>query len=206
MSDADIQQTTSPEDRLFAARSERPLRFLGLLTLLALTIGLLSLLSYSLAAPELMRSNNPALGAWWEAHQFDFMVGGATGLGLLLGIHLTGSLVAGNGQRSRAERIALLLALIAFAPLLQACAEAARLGFNGRGAAVASWLVSREGYAFGQQVDKVMIAGIYFLKNAGFALLAGLGLTALSSAVAVALEPDDAQPGKSATSPGSDHV
>jgi hypothetical protein len=74
------------------------------------------------------------------------------------------------------------------APLLHVCAEAARSGWNARGPSLASWLISHEGYASGIQIDKVMIAGVYFLKTAGFALLAGLGLTAIASAAVVTRE------------------
>jgi len=144
--------------------------------------------SYSLTASELMRSDNPALAAWWEAHQFHFMEAGATAFGVLLGIRIAGSFVTGRDQRSRAGWVALVFAIIAFAPLIHVCAAAARLGWNGSGASVASWLISREGYETGRQIDKIMIAGVYFLKTAGFALLAGLGLMAIACVAAIVLQ------------------
>jgi hypothetical protein len=202
MSDTDVPQIIGSTDvRGKAAVGEvranaRPLRFLGWLTFLVLAVGLISLLSYSLTASELMRSDNPALAAWWEAHQFHFMEGGATAFGLLLGIRIVGAFVAGPDQRSRAGLAALVLAIIAFAPLIHVCAMAARLGWNGRGASFASWLISHEGYEIGRQIDKVMIAGVYFLKTAGFALLAGLGLMAIACVAAVALEPANTETGK----------
>jgi len=164
------------------------LRFLGWLILLAFAVGLVSLLSYSLTASELMRSDNPAFAAWWEAHQFYFMEGGATALGLLLAIRIGGSLVAGPDRRSRAGLAAVVLAVIAFAPLIHVCAVVARLGWSGRGSSFASWIISREGYDTGRQVDKIMIAGVYFSKTAGFALLAGLGLMAIACVTVIALE------------------
>jgi hypothetical protein len=194
MSDKEVPQIIGSAD---ARRTEaggeipataRPLRFLGSLTFVVLAVGLISLLSYSLTASDLIRSDNPALAAWWEAHQFYFMEGGATAFGLLLGIRITGSLVARPDQRYRAGWAALVFAIVAFAPLIHVCAAAARLGWNGRGASFASWLISREGYEPGRQIDKVMIAGVYFLKTAGYALLTGLGLMAIAYAAVVALE------------------
>jgi hypothetical protein len=189
MGDTDVPQIIGSTDarRTEAAGKARPMRLLGWLTILVLAVGLISLLSYSLTAPELMRADNPALAAWWEAHQFHFMEGGATAFGLLLGIRIAGGFVAGPGERSRAGLAALVFAILAFAPLIHVCALAARLGWNGRGASFASWLISREGYETGRQIDKVMIAGVYFLKTAGFALLAGLGLMAIACVAAVAL-------------------
>jgi hypothetical protein len=168
--------------------SARPLRFLGWLTLLVFTVGLLSLLSYSLAGSELIRSENPAFAAWWHAYQFYFMEGAATALGMLLGIRTLSSAMGGTHQRSHAGLAALVFAIIAFAPLIHVCAAAARLGWNGRGVSFASWIISHEGYERGRQIDKVVIAGVYFLKTAGFALLAGLGLMAIACVAVLALE------------------
>ena len=194
MSDANVSQTIGNTDTSRIASDgevhdvARPLRFLGWLAFLVLAIGLISLLSYSLAGPELMRSYNPELAAWWDAHQFHFMVGGATAFGLLLGIRIAGGFVAGPDQRSHAGLMAFVLAIIAFAPLIHVCATVGHLGWNGPGASFANWITSREGYEAGRQIDKVMIAGVYFLKTAGFALLAGLGLMAIACVGAVAWE------------------
>ena len=171
-----------------AGAAARPSRSLGSLTFLVLVVGLISLVSYSLSGSELMRSDNPTLAAWWEAHQFYFMEGGATAFGILLGIRIASSFVAGPDQRSRARLAALVLALIAFAPLIHVCATAARSGWNGGGAPLASWIISREGYETGRQIDKVAIAGVYFLKTVSFALLNGFGLMALAYVSVVALE------------------
>ncbi len=194
MSNANVSQAIGNTDAPRIASdgevraTARPLRFLGWLTFLVLAIGLISLLSYSLTGSELMRSDNPELAAWWEAHQFHFMAGGTTAFGLLLGIRIAGGFVAGPNQRSRAGLMALVFAVIAFAPLIHVCTAVGRLGWNGLGASFASWIISREGYETGRQIDKVMIAGVYFLKTAGFALLAGLGLMAIACVAAVGLE------------------
>jgi hypothetical protein len=162
--------------------------FLGLI-LLALAVGLASLLSYSLAVSELVRSDAPAFVAWWEAHQFLFMEGGATGLGLLIGIAIGESFLPRQDSRFRAGLVALVLAIVTFAPLIHVCSVAARPGWNARAAALASWLIAREGYEVGRQIDKVVIAGVYFFKTVGFALLAGLGLLAVACVALIAFEP-----------------
>jgi hypothetical protein len=166
----------------------RPLRFRSWLAFLVFVVGLIALLSYSLSGTELLRSNDPGFASWWETHQFYFMEGGATGFGILLAVCIGGSFVAGPDRRSRAGSTALVLAIIALAPLTIVCAAAARLGWNGRGASLASWLISREGYETGRQIDKVVIAGVYFLKTIGLAFLNGLGLLAIACVAVFALE------------------
>jgi hypothetical protein len=194
MSDANVSQTIVNTDApRMAAGGEvpataRPLRFLSWLVFLVLTIGLISMLSYALSLSGLIRSDNPGLAAWWEARQFHFMVGGATGFGLLAGIRIAGSLLAAPDQRSRAGLVAIVLAVITFAPLIHVCAAVARIGWNGHGASFTGWIISHEGYEAGRQIDKVMITGVYFVKTAGFALLAGLGLMAIACIAVVTLE------------------
>lgn len=188
----DAHRKTAGGDVPVAADS---IRFLGWFILLAFAVGLVSLLSYSLNASELVRSAALAFAAWWEAHQFYFMEGGATAFGLLLGISIGERIMADRKQRFRAGLAALVLAMIAFAPLIHACAVAARLGWNGRGASLASWIVSHEGYETGRQIDKVLIAGVYFFKTVGFALLSGLGLMAIACAAVIVLESANAEIG-----------
>jgi hypothetical protein len=171
------------------------MRFLGWLILLAVAVGLISLLSYSLNAAELLRPVAPSFTAWWQGNQFTFMEGGATAIGLLLGISFVERIMVGRNQRFRAVLAALVLAIIAFAPLIHACAAAARLGWNGHGASLASWIVSREGYETGRLIDKVLIAGVYFLKTVAFALLSGLGLMAIVCAAVIVLESANAEIG-----------
>jgi len=191
MGDANVSQAIEHTDTPRAGGevhvTARPLRLLGWLIFLALMTGLISMLSFSLNGAELMRSHNPQLAAWWAVYQFDFMAGGATAFGLLAGIRIAGSLLAAPDERSRAGLVAIVLAVIAFAPLIHVCAEVARLGWNGGGASLASWIISYRGYTAGRQIDRVIISGVYFLKIAGFALLAGLGLMAIACVAAVTL-------------------
>lgn len=157
-------------------------------SLLASIIGLVSLLSYSLDASEFIRGRSPSLGAWWAANQFYFMEGGATALGLLLGIGVGNGTMADRNQRFRARLAALVLAIIAFAPLIHTCAIVARLGWNGRTASLASWAISREGYEIGRHIDRVLITAVYFFKTVAFAMLSGLGLMAIACAVVIWLD------------------
>lgn len=158
------------------------------LSLMVLIIGLFSLLSYSLNASELIRPAAPSFAAWWEAEQFYFMEGGATALGLLLGIGIGNGMMTEPNQRFRARVAALVLASIAFAPLIHECSASARLGWNGRHASLASWIISREGYDVGRHVDKVLITAVYFSKTVAFAVLCGLGLSAISCAIVIVLD------------------
>jgi hypothetical protein len=180
-SDAQTMSGMSPHPAMIARKvRRRPLRFLAWLLVLALFAGLFSLLSYSLAGPELVRSDNPELAAWWDAHQFYLMEGAATAFGLLLGICTAAGLIADSDQRSRTGLAAVAFGMIVVAPLTRICSRAGRLGWNGRGASVSSWIISREGYETGRQIDKVALAAIYFLKTAAFAVLCGLGIVVMA--------------------------
>jgi hypothetical protein len=162
-------------------------------SLFALIIGLVSLLSFSLNASELMRPTSPSFGAWWEANQFYFMEGGATALGLLLGIGVGNGTMADRHQRSRARLAALVLAIIAFTPLIHLCAVAARMGWSGRATSLASRITAREGYEMGRYVDRVLITAVYFFKTVAFAMLCGLGLMAIACAAVIVLHSTNAE-------------
>jgi hypothetical protein len=164
-------------------RKSHPLRLVAWLIPLTAIIGTLSLLSYSTGLAQLVRSKNPAFGAWWDNYQFYFMEGAATALGLLVGIRIGAGFAHDGKRRSRVAVFSLIAAILIIAPLSHLCAMVARLGWNASSAPIASWLITREGYVAGRQVDKIAIAGIYFLKTAGFGLLAGLALAAIAAAL-----------------------
>ena len=166
----------------------RPMWFLKWLIMLALIIGLASLVSYTLNASDVLRSKMPSFAAWWARYQFYFMEGGATAVGLLLGLRIGQSLIAVRERRTHSGFAALVLSIIAFAPLIHVCAKAARLGWNGRGAWISSWIIGRQGYEAGRHIDKLIIVSTYFLKTVGFALLAGLALVAVAFVLASGLE------------------
>jgi len=161
-------------------RKSHSLRLVAWLIPLTAIIGTLSLLSYSAGLPQLVRFENPAFGAWLDNYQFYFMEGAATALGLLVGIRIGAGFAHDGERRSRVAVFSLIGAVLIIAPLSHLCAMVARLGWNASSAPVASWLITREGYLAGRQVDKIAIAGIYFLKTAGFGLLAGLALAAIA--------------------------
>jgi hypothetical protein len=160
------------------SREQREARFLVRLTLASVAVGELSTLSYALSAPMGLRFAHPSLGAWWDAHQFYFMAGAATALGLLIGIRIGRRLIADARWRSRS--LILVLAIIAFVPLMHVCAAAARLGWSASDGTTRSRIVDFAGYAAAKRIDKVLIASVYFIKIVGFALLAGLALIAIA--------------------------
>jgi hypothetical protein len=166
---------------MMTSRERREARVLVQLTLVSVTVGVLSTLSYSLSASTALRFTHPSLGAWWDAHQFYFMAGAATALGLLIGIRIGRRLVADGRRRSRSLGLALVLAIVAFVPLLHICASAARLGWSAGDGTTWGRIVDRAGYVAAKQIDKVLIASVYFVKIVGFALLAGLALIAAAA-------------------------
>jgi hypothetical protein len=157
---------------------------LELLTFLALLIGLVAAGSYALRATTAIRVFNPALGAWLAAHQFFLMEGGATALGLLVGIRLGRRLASESVGGRHGANFVMILAALAWAPLTHLCAAAARFGWSGRGGSFASWIVGREGYEAGARSLRLFITAIYFFKTAGLAALAGLALIAIGVALA----------------------
>jgi hypothetical protein len=174
-----------------SAQSAADGRTLRLLTLAAFAAGLMATVSYALGLTIGLRYVRPAAGAWWDARQFRVMVGAATALGLLTGLRLGGRLIAGRSSRSAPRAPALILALLAFAPLTHIGSRLARLGWGAQSAAIESSLVGMFGYDRGRNLDKVLIAGVYFLKTTGFALMTGLALVALSVAAVSLFALDD---------------
>jgi hypothetical protein len=172
---------------------ERNSRFLEWLTLLAAAVGVVATLSYATGAATILRASNPSLGAWWDTHQFHLMEGAATALGLLIGIRVGLHLVADAEARSRCVIVVFVLAILAFAPLLHVCSAVGRFGWRASSSATESRIIGYAGYSGGRQLDKVLIAGVYFLKTAGFAVLAGLALAAIAVVVSAALIGADEQ-------------
>jgi len=145
----------------------------GRLTALAVLVGLLSLLSYVSGAHIALRYLDPPLGAWWQSNEFWIMEGAASALGMLIGIRVGARLVE-PALRDRIHGGSLIAAAIALAWVAPACAALGRIGWNARGQLVASRIVGLAGYSTGLFIDKLLIAGVYFLKTAGFAFFAGL--------------------------------
>jgi len=153
------------------------------LTLLSIFVGLLSIVSYATGAAILLRMAQPKLGASWDANQFYFMEGAATALGLLIAIRLGRRLISESETATRSTMWTGIAAAVVFAPLIHLCSTAARLGPEAFGFGAQNWVIGRTGYEVGKQLDKVLIAGIYFLKTTCLALIAGLALVAIVVAV-----------------------
>jgi len=150
-------------------------------TLIAIIAGAIAMLSYATAAPRYIRTENSQLGAWLEASQFQIMEAGATAFGLLLGMQIAAGLANAGQYHARATMLAACVAIAAFLPLMRICAAAARFGWNANSAAVAGWITGYRGYETGMALDKVLIAGVYFLKTTAFAALAGMALAAFAT-------------------------
>jgi hypothetical protein len=146
------------------------------LTEVALAIGALGTVSYATGAHIAVRYLDPPLGAWWQSNEFWIMEGGASALGLLIAIRIGARLVDARALRRRTAVASLIAASLVCAWLTPAFASLARMGWDARAASIESRLVSVAGYSAGKFLDKILIAGVYFVKTACFALLAGLAL------------------------------
>jgi len=153
------------------------------LTFLALLIGLVAAASYAVGLASVMRFAHPPLGVWLDAHQYYLMAGGATAFGLIVGIRIGRRLAADAAGVPQTANIALILAALAFVPLIHLCARAARFGWAGRDGVAVNWITDREGYESGARLVRMFITAIYFFKTAGLAMIAGLALIALAVAI-----------------------
>jgi hypothetical protein len=161
-------------------RHSRALRWL---TVVSMFLGVLSTMSYALGGANIVRMKNPALGAWFDAYQFYLMEGAATALGLLVAIGLARRLINQPENRARCTVWSGILAVLAFSPLVHVCATTARLGPDVLGVVLEDRISSVASYQIRIQLDKLLIAGVYFLKTACLALVAGFGLVAIVVAV-----------------------
>jgi hypothetical protein len=158
-------------------------RLLRWLTPLSIIVGVVSLISYASGAAFLLRMKDPALGAWWDDNQFYFMEGSATALGLLFALRLARRLINDRETRTKCTTWAGMLGAIALAPLTHVCATAASSAPDALEAAAADWLVGLKGYQSGEQLEKLLIVSVYFLKTICLSLIAGFALVAIVIAV-----------------------
>jgi hypothetical protein len=138
-------------------------------------VGVISTLSYGAQIQNLLRATAPAAGAWWSDYEFYFMTGAATALGLSVALRIGLHFVEPE-SRGRIALVALALDAVLIVPLTHLCAAVARVGVDGSGAVARSTISSFAGYAAGKLLDKLVVAGTYFLKTATFGFLVGLGL------------------------------
>jgi hypothetical protein len=171
-----------------ARRKRKPYeRLMRWLTALALTLGVITTLSYGSGAEIAVRYLDPPAGAWWNEHEYYLMVTAAAALGMLIAIRLGARLIAEESVRARAAVSALILAAIILPLAARYCASIARLGWAAEGGALGDRLVALAGYSVGYILDKILIAGVYFLKVVGFALIVGLAVLAAATAAALAI-------------------
>ncbi len=177
-----------------AKRVRKPYqRMMRWLSAIALAIGAVATLSYGSGAEIAVRYLNPPVGAWWNEHEYYVMVTAGAAWGMLLAIRLGARLVEDEGVRRRATAAALIAGAVILPVAALYCARIARLGWAGESGAIGDRLVSIAGYSIGYILDKVLIAGVYFLKVAGFALIAGLAVFAAAVAAALAAQGSEAE-------------
>jgi hypothetical protein len=171
-----------------ARRTRRPYqRLLRWLTALALAVGVVATLSYGSGAEIAVRYLDPPAGAWWNDHEYYLMVTAAAAWGMLIAIRLGARLGAGEPVRRRAVGAALVLGVLILPLAAHYCASIARLGWDAESGAIGDRLAAMAGYSIGSILDKILIAGVYFLKVSGFALIAGLAVFAAATAAALAV-------------------
>ncbi len=175
------------------------LRLVRWITVLAAVVGVLSALSYGSGAHMALRYANSVLGAWWDGHEFAVMEVAASALGLLIAIRIASRLVHRGTLRRRTRALSLVASAAVVVPLAHLVARLARLGFNASGPPARDYLIARGGFATGVMLDKLLIAGVYFFKMAGFAFLAGFGICAGVVAITMALVSRRAVPEESGT-------
>ncbi len=163
-----------------AAAGQRAIRrIMWWLTALAIVAGGLSTLSYGSGAEIGVRYFAPGFGAWWNAHEFQIMELSAAALGLLVAIRGGARFTEPEDMRRRASVAALIAAVLIAWPLTAVTASLARIGWDAGGASIRDFNIALVGYGGGILLDKILIAAVYFLKGAGFALLTGLALYAV---------------------------
>lgn len=169
-----------------ANRAHRPYqRLMRWLGAIALVVGVIATLSYGSGAEIAVRYLDPPFGAWWGAHEYYLMVTAASAWGMLVAIRLGARVVELESVRRRAVVIALVAAVVILPVAARYSARIARFGWNGEGGAISDRLVGFAGYSVGNILDKVLIAGVYFSKVAGFAIIVGLAVFAAALAVAL---------------------
>jgi hypothetical protein len=161
-------------------------RMMRWLSAIALAIGAVATLSYGSGAEIAVRYLDPPAGAWWNEHEYYLMVTAGAAWGMLVAIRLGARLVEDESLRRRATAAALIAGAMILPVATHYCARIARLGWAGESGTIDDRLVAIAGYTVGNILDKVLIAGVYFLKVAGFALIVGLAVFAAAAAAALA--------------------
>ena len=139
-------------------------------------VGLLAMFSYAAGLHNVLRMKSPAAGAWWNAHEFYFMEGAATALGLLVALRVGMRLAAEADSIRYLAIAALALDAALLMPLTYLCADIARIGADDGAIVAPNRMAGFAGFATGKLLDKLLMAGDYVLKTAAFGFLLGLAL------------------------------
>jgi hypothetical protein len=158
------------------------------LTALAITLGVIATLSYGTGAHIAVRYLNPPLGAWWNSNEFAIVECAAAAVGMLIGIRIGARLVNGGALRNRSMIAAVIVCALALPIVGRVSAEIARLRFTS-GASANAWLIDRFGYDVGMFSDKLLVAGVYSIKIAAFALPVGMVLFGAAIAILMTAKP-----------------
>lgn len=154
-------------------------KWLRWLTVVALVAGIISTFSYGSGAHLIVRYMDPPLGRWWNEHEFMLMILAAAALGMLIAIRVGARLLDDAAARARAAVISMIVGAVLLIPLSWLGAALGQLGWTGAN--------SFDTYAMNSIVDKLLIAGVYFLKVLFFGLIAGLAIFAIvAMAVSIA--------------------
>ncbi len=154
-------------------------KWLRWLSVVALVTGIISTFSYGSGAHLIVRYMDPPLGRWWNEHEFMLMILAAAALGMLIAIRVGARLLDDAAARARAAVISMIAGAVLLIPLARLGAALGQLGWTGAN--------SFDTYAMNSIVDKLLIAGVYFLKVLFFGLIAGLAIFAIvAMAVSIA--------------------
>jgi hypothetical protein len=162
-------------------------RLIRILTALSILAGVIATLSYGSGAQIAVRYVDPPLGAWWDTNEFLIMKCSAAALGMLIAIRLAARFIE-HRLRPVALGWSLAICALLLIPVANVSARLARIGADGQGGPVSDWLTGHFGYGTGIVLDKIFLAVVYFLKTAGFSLVAGLGIFALILAAVTTLQ------------------
>ncbi|HUY37732.1 MAG TPA: hypothetical protein VMV13_02830 [Candidatus Binataceae bacterium] len=153
-------------------------KWLRWLTVAALIAGVISTFSYGSGAHLIVRYLDPPVGRWWNEHEFALMIFAAAALGMLIAVRIGARLLDDTAARARAAVVSMIAGAVVLIPIARLGAALGQLGWTGAN--------SFDTYAMNSIVDKLLIAGVYFLKVFFFGLIAGLAIFAVV-AMAVAL-------------------
>jgi len=162
--------------------------WMGRLTALAILLGVIFTLSYGSGAHIAVRYLNPSFGAWWNANEFAIVECAAAAIGMLIGIRVGARLVQGGALRNRSMIATVIVSALALPIVGRVSAEVARFKFTS-GGSVQAWLIDGFGYDLGSILDKLLMAGVYSIKIALFALPVGMILFGVAIAVFMTTEP-----------------